>query len=171
MVRTMALGRLFKAAGDGDIALVRRLVRLGADVKERDLIGGTVLHWAADHGQVDVMLALVALGADKEAVDAAGLRPLHWAAVAGRLAAVRALLYLDAAVDAQTHDGRTAHAISLKRGHAHVAELLEAAAQSRDTEAAARSDSSAGASSAAPAPSKTAAFSTMDDIKGKGPAR
>ena len=56
--------QLIRAADDGDLAQVKRLVRRGADVNGRDEEGQTALMWAAMWGYVDVMTELMDQGAD-----------------------------------------------------------------------------------------------------------
>ena len=66
MARLTALQR---AAKEGSVAAVRRLVRRGADVDGRneDDDGSTALHVAAACGHLEVVKALVELGADVHA--------------------------------------------------------------------------------------------------------
>jgi hypothetical protein len=145
----MELSRaLFQASGDGDLARVRTLVRLGANVKERGEQSWTALHCAAQSGHVEVARALIALGAYPEARTVGGAGPLHMAARSGHAEVARALLELGAELDAVTGAGQTAHAISLEYGHRHVAELLEETVRSQCAVATAAASMLAGACAA-----------------------
>ena len=65
MVRLTALER---AASEGSVGAVRRLVRRGADVNgRREEDGSTALHAAAQEGKLEAVKALVELGADVHA--------------------------------------------------------------------------------------------------------
>jgi ankyrin repeat protein len=138
-VNQQVVGRptpLHGAAYIGRVEVVRALLEMGAE-KEISVGGMRPLHVAAAFGHVEVARLLISKGADKEARTQAlgGWTPLHWAAASGHLEVVRALVQLGAELGAQI-DGDTAHALSLKRGHQHVAQFLEAAAQSESAAAA-----------------------------------
>lgn len=61
------------------------LAEYGADVRARDDVGRTALHWAAEKGQVEVVFALAELGALVNAADDTGSSPLHLAARKGQV--------------------------------------------------------------------------------------
>ena len=70
----------------GGSATVALLLAKGADVKAKDLRGGTALSMAAKAGDVDTMRLLLAKGADVKApVDILGATPLMIAAGAAAL--------------------------------------------------------------------------------------
>ena len=123
---------LHVAAQNGHVEVTSALITLGVN-KEAQLPtnGWRPLHVAAVYGQVEVIKTLVASGADKEAKAAAGWRPLHAAAFYGFVAAAKVLLQLGAELKAQATAGYTAHGLSLQGGRQQMAEVLEAAAQSR----------------------------------------
>ncbi len=72
---------LFEAVKKGDKAAVEALLAKGADVnaKERDGVGETPLHYAANttYGRKDIAELLLAKGADVNAKDKNGETPLH----------------------------------------------------------------------------------------------
>lgn len=70
---------LHKAADDGDIAGVKRLLDEGVDVNVRDEGGATPLHVASFRGHHDVIKLLLAKGADIKAKDKDGDTPLSFA--------------------------------------------------------------------------------------------
>jgi hypothetical protein len=83
---------LHKAALNGDVVKMRRLVAAGAIVDERDAEkeakdanGRTPLHTAAHNGQLEAIKLLVQLGVNKEAKDAGGMTALHHASNCGRV--------------------------------------------------------------------------------------
>jgi uncharacterized protein len=58
---------LMRAAAGGRAAAVRRLLKKGADVDERDAVGVTALMLAAKSGRLEVVKVLLAAGADPNA--------------------------------------------------------------------------------------------------------
>ena len=71
--------QLVDAAGGGDSARVRSLVRRGAVVTWGDKHGVTALHQAAFTGHADLAVELLSLGADASAVTKDGVSPLDLA--------------------------------------------------------------------------------------------
>lgn len=84
---------LILAAGRGDLALVRLLLKRGAAVDATCgcVQGESALFTAALHGWADVVAELLAAGADADAVNAAGLSAWDVAALRGHDAVTRAL--------------------------------------------------------------------------------
>jgi ankyrin repeat protein len=90
----------------GDTALVRSMIKQGADVNAAQGDGMTALHWAASHGDVEQTRMLVYAGARLEAATRNGnYTPLHLAAQGGKLGVVKALLQAGANVKAATTSG------------------------------------------------------------------
>ena len=75
---------LHYAARDGDLAAVRKLVSLGADVNLQDKQGWTPLHFAAQALSKEVTTYLLAHGASVDLVDCYGNTPLFKATFASR---------------------------------------------------------------------------------------
>jgi peptidoglycan/xylan/chitin deacetylase (PgdA/CDA1 family) len=67
------------AALKGNIEAVKQHLAAGADVNEKDILGGTPLHHAARFGQKEVSELLIAKGADVNAKDKGDGTPLDWA--------------------------------------------------------------------------------------------
>lgn len=65
-------------------------------VKQRDALGHTLAHWAAQRSGADVLELLAHAGAplDLASEDSVKLHPIHWACAAGNLPALRALVSL-----------------------------------------------------------------------------
>ena len=72
---------LHAAAYDGQIAAVKRLIALGANVNAIETNGRTPLHNAANNGHLEIMELLVRAGADMEIKDHVGMTPLMWARI------------------------------------------------------------------------------------------
>ena len=79
-IGSLQAGPLHEAAENGDIAAVKRLIRKGAKVNDKDKDGETPLYLAASYGNFSIAKLLIAKGA-KEAVY--NFTPLHWAAQKG----------------------------------------------------------------------------------------
>ena len=79
---------------------------IGAD--ERDHMGLTPLHWAAQQGDERSTEILLKFGADPNAVDRNGLTALHWAASGGNSSCIVQLLEAGADVRAKSRDHRKA---------------------------------------------------------------
>jgi ankyrin repeat protein len=81
------------AAQQGELALVRSLLRGGADVNAGQGDGTTGLHWAAMNGDVEMIQLMIYAGANRESTTRLGAyTPLHLASKGGHFAAVGVLL-------------------------------------------------------------------------------
>jgi cytohesin len=76
--------------GDDDIALL--LIEKGADARQADWRGWTMLHYAASYDRTSVVEQLIAKGADVNAKSAFGTTPLMCAAENGKIEAAKVLL-------------------------------------------------------------------------------
>ena len=129
---------LFRAAGEGDIEEVRRLLAGAADVLVKLNAGCTALHQAAEHGHEGAVRILVDAGVDVAAKDGDGMGALHHAAMRGREGMIKMLQGMGADVAAKDFFGETALDLAEKRGHQRVARVL------RDTGAAGAASAPAG---------------------------
>ncbi|MFD4665782.1 ankyrin repeat domain-containing protein [Streptomyces halstedii] len=86
--------RLARASGDGDVAVVRRLLDAGAEVDAPVRAGRTALDLAVRAGHAETVGVLLAAGADlrQRAGEYAGLTPLCLAATRGHTAVVDVFL-------------------------------------------------------------------------------
>lgn len=83
---------LHRAAHEGDLATVKRLVASGADVNARDELESTPLHYATNQYHADVMKFLLETGADVNAQQNGDFTALHHAVVANGPEIARILL-------------------------------------------------------------------------------
>lgn len=77
------MGEIHKAAAEGKVPELRRLIKEGADVNARDSEKQTPLHLAAFHWRVEAVQVLIAEKADVNATDCEGNTPMHLA-IAGK---------------------------------------------------------------------------------------
>jgi hypothetical protein len=74
---------LMNAAANAHVAVVEKLIALGADLSLPNAEGRTALHWAASRGMDEVVKVLLAAGGNKDAKDKNGWTPLHCAILHG----------------------------------------------------------------------------------------
>ena len=96
--RTNGGRALHSAAGHGFTACVRLLLRAGADVNARGIIGATPLHIASQHGRVHAAKLLIAAGANLLARDQHDFTPLRIAIYSGQREVALTLLRAGAAI-------------------------------------------------------------------------
>lgn len=113
--------------------IVALLVERGAELDARDVNGSTPLHHAAGLGDVVSARLLIEHGADLDAVNGPGFTALHWAAGNGRYSMVALLLARGADSNTRAADGELAAARARARGHAAVADLIEAHSDQGDS--------------------------------------
>ena len=98
---------LYDAAYRGDLACVRTLLELGADVAVRDDLGYSPLHQAAAGGNTDAIRLLLDRGSDPKAKADDGVTPVHSAAQSGHNEAIGLLVAAGGELDTVDHGGRT----------------------------------------------------------------
>ncbi|MEM2677506.1 MAG: ankyrin repeat domain-containing protein, partial [Thermofilaceae archaeon] len=74
------MSELHKAAEEGDLQRVKKLVENGANVNAKDEYGSTPLYLAVLNGHLELARFLVEKGANVNAKDIVGWTPLHIAA-------------------------------------------------------------------------------------------
>ena len=117
--------QFFDAARGGDKERVLRLIREGADVNVKNLLGETPLHLASRHdGHVKVVKLLLEKGLDVNVTNSSGHTPLHIASSYSKVDLVKLLLEKGADVNANDNDGETPLHYATYNGHAEVAGLL-----------------------------------------------
>jgi hypothetical protein len=117
-------GDLHKAAHDGDLSLVKKLVAKGSDVNARDDLGSTPLHYAANQYHMEVMKFLLEKGADVNAQQNGGTTPLGHAVFANGPEFAQLLLEKGADPSIQHSNGLTPLDDAEMLGRTATAELL-----------------------------------------------
>jgi cytohesin len=116
---------LHKAAEDGDLATVERLLRDDPYlVKSQAEYKLTALHRAAAAGHADLVKALLDYSAQVDARDYGGGTALHAAALRGHVDAAATLLDRGADPSAPDEEGLTPVHLAARNGHEAVAALL-----------------------------------------------
>ena len=123
MVRRL-LSTLHIAAGNGDLAEVDKLLRIGTDVNEKDTSGDTPLAWAAWNNHPDVAQLLLNKGADVNTRNNTSMTPLHYAALTGHVGVAEILLKNGADVTVKDTSGYTPQHFAAAFGHPDFVTLL-----------------------------------------------
>ena len=98
---------LHQAVRWSDVAVVRYLVSLGADVNARRSCGGTPLSLTGLGNKAAIVEFLVSQGANVDAKNNDGETPLHSAAFFGNIEVIKSLLSHGAELNARDNRGRT----------------------------------------------------------------
>ncbi len=118
--------RLHKAAYDGDIELVKTILKSPVDPDERDSFGGTALHAAMFQKNTDIIVLLINYGFDVNAIGPAnGYSPLHDAVWANNLEAVKILLKHGARMDIAAKDGMTPYEKAKNEGKNEIVDYMK----------------------------------------------
>ncbi|MBO9521925.1 MAG: ankyrin repeat domain-containing protein [Nocardioidaceae bacterium] len=126
-----------RATADGDLPLLRQVLRQGADIGIHDQYDGTGLIRAAERGHWRVAGELMQAGVARDHVNNLGWTALHEAVFLGdgdadALATVRVLVAAGVDVDVRaTRDGSTAREYAVSKGFRAIADLLREAEQPR----------------------------------------
>jgi ankyrin repeat protein len=118
-------GELLRAAADGNVFKVDKLLSAGANVNARTPDGATALMGAVYYGYPQTSRLLMERGADVNATTDDGVTALHYAAQQGHSDIARDLLQKGADPDAVSAAGNTPLQLAQAAGHQEVAELLQ----------------------------------------------
>ena len=119
--------RLADAAGQGDRAAVRSLLKHGADVNAAQGDGMTALHWAVYKDDAEMVQMLLSAGANVAATTRINkMTPLFWAAQNGSAQIVDMLLKAGANPNAALTTGATPLMYAAKAGNAEAEALVQA---------------------------------------------
>ena len=115
---------IFFAAREGDLYVIKRLLKEGVD---KDLVtkdGFSPLYIAAGIGHLPVVRYLLEQGADKDKTCTKGSSPLYIAANEGHLPIVQYLLEQGADMEKATNEGANPLVIATQEGHLSVVQCL-----------------------------------------------
>lgn len=113
------------AAANGDLELVKALIKAGADVKLKNQLGTSALTEAAIIGNAPIVDALLKAGADPNFKNFDGETPLMAAARSGKVEAAKLLLAAGADINAKENwGGQTALMWSAAQGQAEMVKFL-----------------------------------------------
>jgi uncharacterized protein len=112
------------AAREGDLPLIRLLLKAGADVNITGDTGETALHAAVEAGEFEAARLLLSKGARAKCADRRGETPLMIAAASGQTALVNTLLRHGAPVSAWNAKGETAISQARAGKHDEIARIL-----------------------------------------------
>ena len=115
---------IVKAAEEGDIGQVSKLLDRGADPNAHDAWRNTALIYAARDGRVEMVRLLIARGADVNWIDGERVTPLILASFKNHETIVRLLLGQNADRTVRDKWGRTALDYALRRGEDDPIALL-----------------------------------------------
>ena len=117
---------LHKAAYNGNIELVRKILKNNINLDERDSSGGTALHAAMFQKNTEIITLLINHGFDVNAQGLSnGYTPLHDAVWANNLEAVIILLKRGARTDIRGKDGLTPYEKALKEDKKKIDEYFK----------------------------------------------
>jgi ankyrin repeat protein len=129
LIRYGARHDVFSAAGLGDLAVLKKLLReRPRNIAARDARGRTALHWAALGNQPTAIAMLVGAGSDPAALDADGNSALHLSLLRWPSKGFVALLAAKAPLDQPNKNGDTPLGWATYNPEA-VGKLLEAGAR------------------------------------------
>ncbi len=115
---------LWKAAKEGDLAVVEKTLASGADVNAKNKVDQTALILAAENGHLKVTKLLLENDANPDEEDKDGWTSLMVAAESGHLEIASLLIKSGAAVDARDYSGYTALMFALLSLRVAMVELL-----------------------------------------------
>jgi ankyrin repeat protein len=115
---------LVRAAGEGDLPLLRGLIESGVDVDARDATGRTAITASVYGGHVDVVRALVDAGADPDLQDDMRANALLATGETGNVEVLREVLRAEPDLARTNRFGGTALIPAAHRGHVEVVREL-----------------------------------------------
>jgi len=115
---------LVDAAIDNNIAEVKKLLKNGKSIEEKDSDGFTALMCASLLGHEEMVNFLIDRGANVRAQNKNGVTSLHAASWNGNIIICKILLEVNANIHAKIKDGRTAIDLARERNHPEVVDFL-----------------------------------------------
>ena len=99
--------QLLDAAGRGDVAKARQLLKEGTDTGWKNNLGQSAIHWAAGHGYVECLQVLLEYQAKVDDLTVKNWTPLHYASYNGHIEVIMLLLKHGANPHAENSQGKT----------------------------------------------------------------
>ncbi len=125
LLALLLFGDLHVAVRSGEIDRVKALLQQGANVNERDSLGGTALHDAAWAGDLKMAELLLDARADPNLPHLeGGSTPLHYAVITNHPEFVELLLGRGARLKTMSASGATALHLAANRGFTSIVEML-----------------------------------------------
>jgi ankyrin repeat protein len=116
--------KLVRLVERGEREAALKMIREGADVRQKDADGTTALHWAAHHGDAELVQELIRRGADVHAQNEYGATPMSAAAEVGSAEVIALLLKAGADVESPNAEGQTALMAVARTGRVDAARVL-----------------------------------------------
>jgi ankyrin repeat protein len=115
---------LLDAAKNGNLEVVRSLIKAGADPNQAAADGSTAVHWAVHDDNLPILNELLAAGARPNNFTRYKIAPLTLAAQNGNAAIVERLLDAGADPDTASEEGQTALMTAARNGSVEVVRAL-----------------------------------------------
>jgi len=116
---------LLSASNNGDLDIVKEMIKDRVDPNIQDKIGNTALMWASDKGHLEIVTLLIQSGAVPNIQNENGKTALMQASNNGYLEIVKLLLEFGANPNIQDiYDGNTALIFASDKGHLQIVKLL-----------------------------------------------
>jgi ankyrin repeat protein len=130
---------LLKAAAEGNLEEIKKLLAVEANIEAKDSQGYTaldwivglnhvkavkILHWAAAEGHVKIIQSLLNYQVNIEAKDSQGKTALFWAAEQGKIEAIKVLISNGANIEARDNNGGTMLDVASSYGRTEVIKVL-----------------------------------------------
>ena len=115
---------LHKAVAEGQIELILKLIKEGADINEKDDQSWTPMHLACQNGQLEVIKLLRKHKARIDCREKDKLTPLHIACQNGHLEVVQYLCDIKKSYNEKTIHGETALHLAAENGHLEIVKHL-----------------------------------------------
>jgi ankyrin repeat protein len=119
-----AQDRLIDAVRANDVAAVRTLLDVRADVNAVQPDGTTALHWAVERDAIEIVQLLIRAGASVKATNRYGATPLWLASLNGNATTIGVLLEAGADPSAASDEGETALMVAARTGKVDAVSLL-----------------------------------------------
>ena len=115
---------IFNAIEQNNLAQLKKLISLGANVDSQEVYGSSPLHWASTLGRLDCLRELIRSGADIHARNKHGETPLHWAASDGQISCIRELLTFGADLSLLNSKNQTPKDMAHASGYPDCVEFM-----------------------------------------------